>query len=141
VADRVIRLVFDAIDINEVLTLIDLNALLDQVDLNAVLDKLDVNALVDKLDVNALVAKLDMNTLISEIDVDKMLTQTELGTVIGHSTTSVLTSLLDLIRSLTVGMDDWLGRTTNRILRRSPDSLPKGPPRLVAAADATATSP
>jgi hypothetical protein len=123
IADRVVNLVIEAVDVDRLLQRVDVNALVERIDVNALVQRVDLNELLDHVDVDALVEKLDIDALVS---------QTELGSIIARSTTSVLTEVLDLIRAQGVGLDDFFARWTNRILRRSPDSLPVGPPLLLA---------
>jgi hypothetical protein len=124
IAERVVNLVLEAVDVDRLLERVDVNALVQRVDVNSLVQRVDVNALVDHIDVDAIVEKLDIDALVSH---------TELGSIIAKSTTSVMTEVLDLIRAQGVGLDDFLSRWTIRILRRSPDSLPAGPALLLAA--------
>jgi hypothetical protein len=125
IAERVVNLVLDAIDIN---------ALIDRVDINALVDKVDMDEMVDKLDVEAIIDRVDVNAIISRVDIDSLVEKTELGSIIAKSTTGVLTEVLDLVRSQGVGLDDFFARWTNRILHRKPGSLPIGPALLVTPA-------
>ena len=100
VAERAVDLVVSALDVN---------ALLDEVDLNAVLDRVDVNGIVERLDVEALVE------------------QTDLGAVIARSSSGVASDVLDVVRSQTVGLDEFIARWIGR-LRRRPYTGPPGPP-------------
>ena len=97
-AERVIELVLSALDVN---------TLLDQVDLNAVLDRIDLNEIVKRIDVEALVA------------------QTDLGAIIASSSSSVASDVLDVVRSQTVGLDEFIARWIGR-LRRRPYTGPPG---------------
>jgi hypothetical protein len=54
VAERVIELVANALDINALAARVDLNILIARVNLGAVLKKVDVNALLAHLDMNRL---------------------------------------------------------------------------------------
>ena len=123
VAERVVGLVMDTIDIN---------AILARIDINAILERVDINALVDEIDVNALIEKVDFQEIIDKIDIDALVEHTEIGTIIAKSTSSVTMEVLDVVRSQGVGLDDFVARWVNRILRRNPADLPVGPPLLVA---------
>ena len=100
VAERAVELVVSAVDVN---------ALLDEVDLNAVLDRVDLNSLVERIDVEALVE------------------HTDLGAVIAQSSSGLASDVLDVIRSQTVGLDEFIGRWMAR-LRRRPYTGPPSPP-------------
>ena len=65
------------------------------------------------------------------IDIDALMEKTELGTIIARSTTGVVSEVLDVVRAQGVGLDDFIARWTNRILRRKPGTLPLGPAALV----------
>ena len=109
VAERAVELVVSALDVNELLDEIDLNAVLDQVDITRVLDRIDLNDIVDRIDIGALVE------------------QTDLGPIIASSTSGVASDALDVVRSQTVGLDEFFARWIGR-LRHRPYTGPPGPP-------------
>ena len=113
VAKRATELVVDSLDINDVLARIDVNKLLNQVDVNQLLDRVDVDRLLARVDVNALVDR------------------TEIKTVLAKSSTTVFTEGIDLVRSQAVGLDDFLARWVNRILRRK-QAPAVGPSALIS---------
>ena len=140
VAKRATELVVDSLDINDVLARIDVNKLLNQVDVNQLLNQVDVNQLLDRVDVdrllarvdvNALVDKVDVNELTERVDVNALVDRTELKTVLARSSTTVITQGIDLVRSQAVGLDDFMARWVNRILRRK-RAPAVGPPRLIS---------
>jgi hypothetical protein len=108
-ADRVVELVVSALDVN---------ALLDQVDLNDVLDRIDLDRLLERM---------DLNEIVKRIDVDALIEQTDLGAVIAASSGGVASDVLDVVRSQTVGLDEFIARWIGR-LRRRPYTGPPGPP-------------
>ena len=108
VAERAVELAVSALD---------LNALLDRVDLNRVLARVDVEAVVDRVDVNA---------VIERIDIDELIEQTDLAAVIAASSSGVASDVLDVVRSQTVGLDEFIARWIGR-LRRRPYTGPPGP--------------
>ncbi len=118
VAERAVELVVSALDVN---------ALLDQVDLNAVLDQVDIDRVLDRIDVNTLLERVDLNDIVKHIDVDALIGQTDLGAVIAGSASGVAGDVLDVMRSQTVGLDEFLARWIAR-LRRRPYTGPPGPP-------------
>ena len=63
------------------------------------------------------------------MDIDSLVEQTELGTIIARSTSGVASEALDVVRAQGVGLDDFVARWVNRILRRKTDDWPVGPPR------------
>jgi len=124
VTDQVLKLVFEVVDINEIL---------GQVDLNALLKNVDLGALLDQVDLNEVLAKIDLNALLANVDMEQLMAHTEVGAILAKSTSSVLSSILDLIRSIGVGLDDWLGRLVQRLRGKRPPR-PEGPVHSVAAA-------
>ncbi len=151
IAERVVNLVVEAIDIDALVARIDVDALVERVDVNAlvervdvekiiervdvekIIERVDVEKIVERVDVNALVERIDIDRIVGELDIDALVEQTELGAIIAKSTTGVLTEALDLLRSQGVGLDDFVARWTNRLLRRDPATLPDGPLLLVGA--------
>jgi hypothetical protein len=150
VAQRVIDLVLDAldmnaliaridlnvvlarVDLNEVVDRVDLNEVVDQIDLNEVLSRVDLNQIVDRLDVNKLMARVDINQLVSRIDVESLVKNTDLGAIMVSSSSTLATEAVDSGRSHAVSMDDTLARWVSRIRRNhtgraEPPELPDTP--------------
>ena len=118
VAERAVELVVSALDVNALMDLIDLNAVLDQVDIDRVLDRIDLDRLL---------ARVDLNDIVKRIDVEALIEQTDLGAVIAASSSGVAGDVLDVVRSQTVGLDEFIARWIGR-LRRRPYTGPPGPP-------------
>ena len=133
IAERVVGLVIEAIDINALVSKVDMNALLTKVDVDAIVSKVDVDGLIDKVDVEKIIDRVDIEKVIQRVDIDSLVEQTELGTIIARSTSGVASEALDVVRAQGVGLDDFVARWVNRILRRNSDDWPPGPPTLVAA--------
>ncbi len=140
VAERVVTIVMDAIDIDALLARVDVDALLkrvdvdgvvNRVDVDALIDRVDVEKIIDRVDVQKIVERVDVQDIVARVDIDALLEQTEMGSIIARSTTDVASELLDVIRAQGVGLDDFFARWVNRVLRRSDASLPPGPPTLV----------
>ena len=134
VAERVVSIVMDAIDIDALLERIDVDALVSRVDVDGVVSRVDVEKLIERVDVEKIIERVDVEKIIQRVDIDALMEQTELGTIIARSTTGVASEVLDVIRAQGVGLDDFFARWVNRVLRRNPDELPLGPPPLVGAA-------
>jgi len=141
VAERVVNLVMEAIDIDALLDRIDVDALVGRVDVDGVVSRVDVDGLIDRVDVEKIIDRVDVEKIIGRVDIDALMEKTELGSIIARSTTGVASEILDVIRAQGVGLDDFFARWTNRVLRRPPGSLPLGPPTLVGAADPAPSLP
>lgn len=148
VANRIIELVdldrmLQKVDLDEVLKRVDLNALLEDVDVDAlikrvdvddVIDRVDVDRIVQRVDVDAIVARVDVDAIVERVDVNRILGDTDMGKMVASSTSGIITEILYLIRRQLVGVDALLARVVTKVLRRSEEDLPLGPPSLVAAA-------
>jgi hypothetical protein len=141
VTERVIDLLVNALDINELAARIDLNALLGRVDFDAVLKKVDLDAVLDRVDVNALLARLDLkplldrvdvNDLVQRVDMDALVERTDLGAVIARSSGGMGSEALDAVRSQAVGLDQFVDRWVQRLLRRK-HPTPPAPAALLSA--------
>jgi hypothetical protein len=119
VAERVVELVVDALDVNALVLRLDLNAVLRRVDVKALLDQVDVDDLISRVDLEALLARVDVNALVQRLDIDGLVERTDLGAVIARSSGGVATEALDAARSQAVGMDQFIDRWVQRALRRS----------------------
>ncbi len=138
VAERVIDLVVEVLDLNALMLRLDLNTLLGRVNLNDVLRRVDVKTLLDEVDVNdlmsridldALMARVDVNDLVQRIDMDGLVEKTDLGAVIARSSGGVAIEALDSARSQAVGMDQFIDRWVQRALhRRRPAPVAPGGP-------------
>jgi hypothetical protein len=132
-AERIVPLVLDAIDINAIIDRVDVNKLIDRVDVDKVISRVDIEKVVERVDIEKVVERVDINKIVSEIDIDSLVEQTELGSIIARSTTGILTEILDVIRSQGVGLDDFVLRWGNRLVgrRKRIADWPEGPPLLV----------
>jgi hypothetical protein len=150
VAERVVSILIDALDIDAMVKRIDVDSLIDRVDVEKIIDRVDVDKIIDRVDVDKIIDRVDVEKIIDRVDIDKiidrvdvdsLMEQTELGAIIARSTTSVASDLLDVVRAQGVGLDDFFARWVNRTLRRSPADLPLGPPTLVEARPAVSEQP
>jgi hypothetical protein len=167
VAERVVDLVVQALDVNALMRRVDLNALLEQVDLNKLLSRVDVPALMDQVDLNELLARVDVSALVDRVDVneilarvdvdrlldrvdindiadrvdlDQLVEQTNLGAVIAKSSAGVMDEALDAARSGAVGLDRFIDRWVGRALWRK-HPRPAAPQALLNGAVLDGTGP
>lgn len=150
VAERAVSLVMESIDMDALLARVDVDAVIRRVDVDDVVSRVDVDALVqrvdiekllDRVDIEALVDRVDVGKIVDRIDVEALVAQTELGTIIARSSSGVAAEVLDAVRAQGVGLDDFVARWVNRVLRRKVEDLPVGPPLLVDAGHALAPGP
>ena len=132
-AERLVPLIVDAIDIDAVLDKVDVEKIIERVDIDKVVERVDIEKLIDRVDVQKVIERVDINAIVDEIDIDALVEQTELGSIIARSTTGVLTEILDVIRAQGVGLDDFIMRWGNRLIgrRKKIADWPEGPPLLV----------
>jgi hypothetical protein len=132
IVDRVdVDAIVGRVDISRILDQVDIGAIVDRIDLNALLEKVDLNLLLTRIDLNALLEDVDLNAVVQRLDMDALVANTELGSIIAQSTSGVASEALDAVRSQGVGLDNFIGRLANRVMRRDPEALPPGPPLLV----------
>jgi hypothetical protein len=142
-AERIVPLIVDAIDIDSILDKVDIEKIIERVDVekivervdvDKIVDRVDIQQIVDRVDVQQIIERVDINAIVEKIDIDSLVEQTELGSIIARSTTGILTEVLDVIRSQGVGLDDFILRWGNRLVGRGKKvaEWPQGPPLLVA---------
>jgi hypothetical protein len=157
ITDRVVELVVNALDVNDLIARVDLNAVLGAVDVDGVLKKVELNALLDRVDLNpllervdvdavlkradldavirrvdvgAVLDRVDVNDLVKRIDMAALVEETDLGAVIARSSGGVMNEALDALRSQVVGLDRFIDRWVSRLLRRK-HPLPSAPSTLL----------
>jgi hypothetical protein len=131
VAKEVAPGVIEVIDLDGVIRQIDIQAVIERIDMNVLLDRIDVQALVERLDMDEIVAKLDINAVLEHVDLDAVIARTEIGSIIARSGAGVAGIVLDVGRSQGVGLDAFVHRWMDRLLRRDPSARPGIPPLLV----------
>jgi len=119
--------IIDRVDVNKLVERVDVDKLVDQVDVDKILDRVDVDRLLAKMDldqvlarvdVDALADRIDVNVIAQRIDIDAIALHTDLGAMIARSSGGVASGALDVARSQTVGLDEWIARWVDRLLRR-----------------------
>lgn len=121
--ERVLDLVVQAIDANE---------LAQQVDVDTLLSRVDLNELLGRIDLDALLSRVDLNRLIAQVDIDALVQHTEIGAVIMMSSGNVGNQGVDLVRGQAVALDHVIDRWVRRLLRR-PDPGPAARPASLNA--------
>jgi hypothetical protein len=150
-AERIVPLIVDAIDIDSIIdqvdvdrivSRVDIDAIVSRVDIDAIIDRVDIEKVIDRVDIQKVIERVDINAIVDKIDIDALMEQTELGSIIARSTTGVITEILDVIRSQGVGLDDFILRWGNRLIGRGRKikDWPDGPPLLVEPREVAATT-
>ena len=119
-------MIIDRVDIARVIAGLDFNVIVALT--NALLTQIDLNAVVARLDVNQIAGQLDVNALIEKVDIDAIVQRTQLEAIVTRASAGVASEGIDVVRSAGVGLDGFVHRWVNRVLRRSND--PSGPPLL-----------
>jgi hypothetical protein len=130
--ERVLDLVVEALDVNELVQQADVNMLLSRLDVNAVLEKVDVNALLSRVDLDALLDRVDVNRLITRVDIDSIAQHTDIGAVVVASSENMASGAVDIVRGQVVAADQRIDRWVHRLLRRKAGG-PAGPSTLLKA--------
>jgi len=109
VAERVVALVVDALDVDALLARIDLDALLARIDLDALLANVDVSALMDRIDVDELMARIDVEQLVARLN---------LATTMASTASSAAEGTLGAVRRTARRGDDVAARWADRLTGR-----------------------
>lgn len=87
----------NVVDVDGIVRHIDINALLGRVDWDPILAKIDWNtAVLDRIDWNQQLSRIDLNSVVKRVSVDS---------IVAQSTTGIVSSILDEIRSHVVQAD------------------------------------
>ena len=126
-----LNVVIERVDIDRVLDRVDVNKLIVRLDpnvmvvlLNLLLPQLDLNAIVGRLDFDKIVEKIDVNAIVARVDIDSLVQRTEIGAIVVGASAGVAGEVLDSVRSAGVGLDSFVQRFVDRILRRQASSRP-----------------
>jgi hypothetical protein len=133
-AEHIVPLIVDAINIDAILEKVDIDKLVSRVDIEAIIDRVDIEKVIDRVDIQKIIERVDINAIVDDIDIDALVEQTELGAIIARSTTGVVTEILDVIRAQGVGLDDFILRWGNLLIgrRKKLRDWPDGPVLLAA---------
>ena len=96
IAERVITLVVDAVDLNEILARIDLNAVLRRVDIEEPIDRIQINQVLARVDLNALLAQVDLNAALRRVDIEEPIDRVDLNGLLAQLDVNQIVQQLDL---------------------------------------------
>jgi hypothetical protein len=125
VAERLIDIVVQAVDINALLQMVDLNALLERVDVNTPLKQMDVNTPLKQVDLNALLKQVDLNALLKQVDLNALLKQVDLNEVLEQVDVDAMLDRVDINDVVArIDMERLVGQTDlGAIIARSTGGL------------------
>ena len=96
VAQRVIELVVDALDVNALLVRVDLNAVLERVDLNGLLGRVDLNQVIDRVDLNQVIDRVDLNQVIDRVDLNQVIDRVDVNRLMARVDINELAGRVDI---------------------------------------------
>ncbi len=127
-----VNALMERVDVNALLDRVDPQTLLDNIDVNALMERVDVDALLDRVDVDALMSRVDIDALLDRVDVKELTDRAGIPDIVRESTGALAGSAMDVVRRQVVAVDQIIGRTTYRFIRRDPNTRPIAPPALEA---------
>jgi uncharacterized RDD family membrane protein YckC len=149
VADAVVPVIVDAVDLDETLgkvhvddvvqrmdldalvRRIDIEAIIDRVDIDRVLERIDLNEVIGRIDLDALVRRMDIDALIDRVDIASITNRVDIQSILKSTTRGVFATVLDAVRRQVAGIDLILGRVVDKLLRRkSPTGVSDRPASL-----------
>ena len=95
-AEHIVPLIVDAINIDAILDKVDIEKIIERVDIDEIVERVDMQKIIDRVDVQQIIERVDINAIVNKIDIDSLVEQTELGSIIARSTTGILTEVLDV---------------------------------------------
>jgi uncharacterized RDD family membrane protein YckC len=96
VADAVVPVVVDAVDLNDAVRRIEVNELIDRIDVDTLTSKIDVEALVERVDVDELVRRVDADAVVRRVDVEALLARVDLDALLARVDVAALLARVDL---------------------------------------------
>jgi uncharacterized RDD family membrane protein YckC len=93
VADAVMPVLVDAVDLNEALSRIDIDEVMQRVDVGELiskvnpddlLDRVDIDQMLDRIDVDRLLDRVDVDRLLDRVDVDRLLDRVDVGQLVAR---------------------------------------------------------
>ncbi len=98
VAERVVALVVEAIDVDAILDRIDVEALVDRVDVQRIVNRVDVEQLIERVDVQRIVNRVDVEQLIERVDVERIIERVDVQAVIDRVDVQSVVERVDIER-------------------------------------------
>jgi uncharacterized RDD family membrane protein YckC len=96
VADFLMPVIVDAVDIDETLGRVNLDELLANVDIDALVDRIDVQALMARLDLDRLLDRVDIDALLGRIDIGRLIGRVDIEGVVERVDVNALVQRVDV---------------------------------------------
>jgi hypothetical protein len=119
IAERVVALVVDALDLDALLATVDVDALLDRVDVERLLDRIDVQQVLDRVDVQQVLDRVDVQQLLDKVDVDALIARTDLAAAMADATRGTGGAALASLRRASRRADAAAVRLPDHLLGRT----------------------
>ena len=145
VADAVMPVIVDAVDLDETLSRVDINescssmsistpssaaltcrrswrgststCLLDRVDLNLLLQRIDLSQLVNRVDVEGIIDRVDLNAVIERVDLNAVIARVDINAIVKE------VDVFSDVASMTENLGSALARGTGGLFRSFIDLL------------------
>lgn len=91
---------------------------IDQIDMEALVDRIPVDRVIEKVDIDAIAARIDIDAIIDRISIEDIVASVDMGAIVRDSTTGLAGETVDAIRVQVMGVDLFLARVVDTILRR-----------------------
>jgi hypothetical protein len=95
-----------------------LDLVVQAVDVNDLVQQVDVDALLSRVDLDALLSRVDLNRLLARVDIDALVEHTDIGAIVLMSSGRAGDKAVDLVRGQAVALDRVIDHWVRRLLRR-----------------------
>jgi uncharacterized RDD family membrane protein YckC len=111
VADALVPVVVDAVDLNEAVNRVDVNELVQRIDVDVLMSKIDIETLVARVDVQAVARRIDVNDMVEQVDVQAVVDRMDIDELLEGVDVNALLRRVDLDALLaSVDVNDLLER-------------------------------
>jgi hypothetical protein len=81
-AERIVPLIVDAIDIDALLDRVDVEKMIERVDVEKIIERVDVEKIIDRVDVEKIIDRVDVEKIIERVDVEKIIDRVDVEKII-----------------------------------------------------------
>jgi hypothetical protein len=125
VAERVVSILIDALDIDSIVKRIDVDSLIDRVDVDKIIDRVDVDKIIDRVDVEKIIDRVDVEKIIDRVDVEKIIDRVDVEKIIDRVDVEKIIDRVDIDKIIDrVDVDSLMEQTElGAIIARSTTSV------------------